>query len=146
MSLVCFHVAPCVVCFSVGSVFAQPGPGPPSLRGGCLHLEPHLRPPRLLSWWWKQPPLRSSTWRKPRRRGGPHVSAAPSRAGTDSARPPSEAQTWGSLQLLMLWLFKWDFWEQIEIPDPPTDWLIKNQCVVQTHTHLMQPNMYKALH
>uniref|UniRef100_A0A8C2WRY7 Valine--tRNA ligase, mitochondrial n=1 Tax=Cyclopterus lumpus TaxID=8103 RepID=A0A8C2WRY7_CYCLU len=72
-----------VVCVSVGSVFPQPGPGPPSLWVSCLDFKQDLQPPYLLSAWSgpRGAPLHPSTYREPHRSGGPHMSATPSHPG-----------------------------------------------------------------
>lgn len=67
---------------SVGRVLPQPGPGPAPLWTSRSHPGPDLQPPHLL-------PRRSrrsrgsSTCRKPRRCGGPHLPATPSCSGDE---------------------------------------------------------------
>lgn len=75
----CFNA----VCFSVGNMFTQPGPSPPSIWLSCLDFKPHCSPPHPLPSERREPlcPLHSSTQRKPHRCSGPYMSVIPSCSG-----------------------------------------------------------------
>lgn len=67
---------------SVGRVLPQPGPGPAPLWTSRSDPGPDLQPPHLLHRWSRRS-RGSSTCRKPRRCGGPHLPATPSCSGDE---------------------------------------------------------------